>query len=149
MTSTRPRFFFLFLIVVLISGFKTSAFAADDKAQSQSSASLQNQTADPALFGQPGDGMPASSDLFFLKNRPRLNLSSSTAPPPKSAILKDADCYTMRMYKVKRKEHFANGENGLRGYSTCELASNYQVRSAIAHVETAEDHDARSDEPPK
>ena len=55
----------------------------------------------------------------------------------------------MRMYKVKRKERFADGENGLRGYSTCELASNYQVRSAIAHVETAEDHDSQSDDPQK
>jgi hypothetical protein len=148
MTSARPRFFFLFLIVVLISGFKTSALAADDKAQSESSASLQNQTADLALFGQPDDDMPASSDLFFLKNRPRLNLSPPTEPP-KFAILNDADCYTMRMYKVKRKERFADGESGTRGYSTCELASNYQIRSAIAHVETAEGHDTRSDEPQK
>jgi hypothetical protein len=47
------------------------------------------------------------------------------------------------MYKVKRKEHFADGESGTRGYSTCELASNYQVRSAIAHVQTAQGKDSR------
>ena len=86
--------------------------------------------------------------MFFLKTRPRLSLNPPTVPPT-FAILNDDLCYTMRTYKVKRKEHFADGESGSRGYSTCELASNYQVRSAIAHVETAEGHDARSDEPQK
>jgi len=151
MTSARPRFFFLFLIVVLIGGFKTSALAADDKAQSESSASSQNQTADRALFGQPGDDTPASSDLFFLKTRPRLNLSPPTAPP-KFAILNDADCYTMRVYKAKRKEHFADGESGSRGYSTCQMATNYQVRSAVAHERRAYDsqnNDSRNNEPQK
>ena len=142
MTSARP----LFLLLV-ISFFASSAFAAGEGSDPQTSnGSVQNQTADLALFGQPAQ--PAASDLFFLKDKPRLNLTAP-ARQPRSAVLNDADCYTMRMYKVKRKERFADGENGLRGYSTCELASNYQVRSAIAHVETAEGHDARSGEPQK
>jgi hypothetical protein len=53
------------------------------------------------------------------------------------------------MYKVKRKERFANGESGLRGYSTCELASNYQMRTAVAHVQTAESRDSQVVEPQK
>jgi hypothetical protein len=53
------------------------------------------------------------------------------------------------MYKVKRKEHFADGESGLRGYTTCELASNYQVRTAIAHVQTTEGNDSPNDAPQK
>jgi len=142
MTSARPL-----LYLLLVACIATAAFAAGDGSDSQASAgSLQNQTADPALFGQPAQS--AASDLFFLKDKPRLNLTAP-ARQPRSAVLNDADCYTMRMYKVKRKEHFADGESGTRGYSTCELASNYQVRSAIAHVETAEGHDARSDEPQK
>ena len=52
-------------------------------------------------------------------------------------MLNERDCYTMRMYKVKRKERFASGENALRGYSICELAKNYQMRSAVAHVREA------------
>jgi hypothetical protein len=142
MTSARP----LFLLLVILF-FASSAFAAGEGSDPQTSnGSVQNQTADPALFGQPAQS--AASDLFFLKDKPRLNLTAP-AKQPRSAVLNDADCYTMRMYKVKRKEHFADGESGTRGYSTCELASNYQVRSAIAHVETAEGHDARSDEPQK
>jgi len=142
MTFARPL-----LSLLLMACIATAAFAAGDGSGPQTSnGSVQNQTADPAVFGQPAQS--AGSDLFFPKDKPRLNL---TAPAihPRSAVLNDADCYTMRMYKVKRKEHFADGETGSRGYSTCELASNYQVRSAIAHVQTAEGHDARSDEPQK
>lgn len=140
MTSVRPL-----LCLLVIALFASSAFAAGDGSNpSASDASLQYQTADPALFGQGAESQPEPSDLFFLKTRPRLDLSAP-AGRSRSAVLNDADCYTMRMYKVKRKEHFANGENGLRGYSTCELASNYQVRSAIAHVQTAEGHDSQSD----
>ena len=149
MTFARPL-----LYLLLIACMATTAFAAGDGSNSQASAgSLQNQVADASLFADPAQNVPASSGLFFLKGRPRLSLSSPTVPPTSailnSAVLNNDECYTMRMYKVKRKEHFADGKSGLRGYSTCELASNYQVRSAIAHVETAEGHETRSDEPQK
>ena len=142
MTSVRP----LFLLLV-ISFFASSVFAAGEGPDPQTSnGSVQNQTTDPALFGQ--SVQSATPDLFFLKDKPRLNLTAP-AGQPRLAVLNDADCYTMRTYKVKRQEHFVDGESGSRGYSTCELASNYQVRSAIAYVETAEGQDARSDEPQK
>jgi hypothetical protein len=131
MTSGRPLFFVLLIVLSVIA---TSAFAADDKTQPQP-ASPQNQTTDPALFERNGAGEPAS-DLLFLKDRPRLSFTAR-AEQPRSAVLNERDCYTMRMYKVKRKEHFADGENGLRGYSTCELASNYQMRTAVARVREA------------
>jgi len=60
-----------------------------------------------------------------------------------------SDCYKMRMYKVKRKERLADGESGLLGYSTCELASNYQVHSAVAHVQTPEGNESPSYAPQK
>ena len=138
MTSVRPL-----LVVLTILLFASPALAAGDGSDSASAAFLQTQTADPALFGQTAENQSVSSDLFFLKSRPRLDLSAP-AKRPRSATLNGTDCYTMRMYKVKRKEHFTDGENGLRGYSTCELASNYQVRSAVDHVQTAEDNDSQS-----
>lgn len=52
-------------------------------------------------------------------------------------------CLTLRMYKVKRTERLEDGDSGLRGYTACELASNYQMRSAIAHssdVDLADRH---------
>ena len=39
-------------------------------------------------------------------------------------------CYTMRMYKVKATEHLKGNETGRRGYATCQLARDYQLRSA-------------------
>ena len=142
MISARPLLF-----VLVISFFTGSAFAAGDGSDPQTSeGSVQNQTADPALFGQPDQ--LAASDLFFMKDKPRLNFTAP-AGRPRSAVLSNADCYTMRTYKVKRKEHFAEGENGLRGYSTCALASNYQVRSAVAHVLSAEDNYSQTDTPQK
>src|ERR1700759_3325752 len=129
MTSVRPLFFLL-----AISFFASSAFAAGDGSDAQlSNGSVENQTVDLALFGQPTQ--TSASDLFFLKDETRLDLKTP-AGRPRSAVLNDGDCYTMRMYKVKRKERFADGENGSRGYSTCELASKYQMRTAIAHVQT-------------
>ena len=142
MTSVRPLFFLL-----AISFLTSSAFAAGDGSDAQvSNGSAENQTVNPALFGQT-DQM-TTSDLFFLKDETRLDLKTP-AGRPRSAVLNDRDCYTMRMYKVKRKEHFANGESGLRSYSTCELASKYQMRTAIAHVRTLDSNDSRSDAPQK
>ena len=145
MTSARPLFFAL-LIAGLISAFSTSALAADEKAQ-QTSSSQANRASDPALFEQNAVDAP-TSDLFFLKDKPRVSLTSPLGRK-RSAVLNDSDCYTMRMYKVKRREHFAAGESGLRGYTTCELASNYQVHSAIAHVQSAKSRDSQIDVPEK
>lgn len=144
MTSVKPLFC---LLVIWL--FASPVFAAGDPSTSEpSGGSPQNQAANSALFGQSAENQSVSSDLFFLKSRPRLDLTTP-AERPRSAVLSDTDCYTMRMYKVKRKERFADGESGKRGYTTCELASNYQVRTAIAHVRTADDHDAEMTEPQK
>lgn len=39
-------------------------------------------------------------------------------------------CYTMRTYRMKPAERTRDHENLFRGYSECERASNYQIRSA-------------------
>jgi hypothetical protein len=129
MTSARPLFFVLLITFSLAA---TSAFGADEKAQPL--VSQQNQTVDPALFGRDVAEKPVS-DLFFLNNEPRLEFSAPVEQSRPAAV-NQRNCYFMRMYKVKRKERFADGENGLLGYSTCELASNYQVHSAVAHMRT-------------
>lgn len=143
---TSGRLLFVLLIVLAIGTFATSASAADEKSQSQISGAQQNQS-DSELFGLSGADKPAS-DLFFLNDRPRLNFSTPVEQS-RSAVLNERECYTMRMYKVKHKERFKNGENGLRSYTTCELASNYQMRTAIAHVRTNSANDSQSDAPQK
>jgi hypothetical protein len=39
-------------------------------------------------------------------------------------------CFTMRTYKVKPMERLQDNESGTRGYSTCQMGSDYRVRSA-------------------
>jgi hypothetical protein len=39
-------------------------------------------------------------------------------------------CFTMRTYKVKPTERLQDNESGMRGYSTCQMGSDYRVRSA-------------------
>jgi hypothetical protein len=40
-------------------------------------------------------------------------------------------CLKLRTYRVKRQERFAGNERAFRGYTTCQLLSNYQVRTAV------------------
>ena len=48
--------------------------------------------------------------------------------PPGTAASSGGLCYSMRTYKVKRTERLGSGESASRGYSTCELAANFQFR---------------------
>lgn len=47
-------------------------------------------------------------------------------------------CYVMRSYKVKPTERVRDYENFSRGYSECEMASSFQIRSAEAHQKKPE-----------
>ena len=38
-------------------------------------------------------------------------------------------CFTIRSYKVKPAERLRDNESGTIGYSTCQMGSNYRVRS--------------------
>jgi hypothetical protein len=40
-------------------------------------------------------------------------------------------CLKLRTYRVRRRETFSEGEAGTVGYSTCQWASNYQLRSTV------------------
>jgi hypothetical protein len=40
-------------------------------------------------------------------------------------------CLKLRTYRVKRQETFSESESGSVGYSTCQWASNYQLRSTF------------------
>jgi len=49
-------------------------------------------------------------------------------------------CYTMRTYKLKPTERIRDQEN-FRGYSECEMASDFQIRSAEAHEKKPHAHE--------
>src|SRR5690242_9799802 len=83
---------------------------AEDKSESRASS-----PSDPAAVFQ---------QFNFAKTGPGVLTSGDIAPPG------DRVCYTMRSYKVKRTERIKDDESATRGYSTCELASSYHMRSA-------------------
>jgi hypothetical protein len=125
---------FLLNVLFLLAGLSGSAPAQDKQATSE----------------QPLNA--TQNELFALANNsPQSRLSGLTNPLSQTAAssgvlhlrdLRPADhsladvngdvCYTMRSYKVKRTERLADNENGGRGYSMCEMASSYRVRSADA-----------------
>ena len=77
----------------------------------------------------------ARAGLLLPQEETRVDLGHVWAPGTNS--LNDDVCYTMRTYKVKRTERLAKGESASRGYSTCELAPNFQIRSLLAPEETS------------
>ena len=94
-----------------------------------------------------GDGLPLPSRSFFARSQSS-ELKAGKAEPftrpdqsgrfqfrKQSMPLQSRDrnvCYTMRTYMVKPSERLLDDESGFRGYSSCQLASSYRVRSADA-----------------
>ena len=125
MTLARP----LFLVLALTG----AAVAADKPSPPTSSDSIQS-----ALT----QNVEQPSGLIYSVAKARPYGEPPVAAPPLAKLDGDV-CYTMRMYKLKRTERLSDGETGRRGYTTCEMASNYQYRSAIAHPREVEDPGAR------
>jgi len=115
----------------LLTGLAGNATAEDKQTTSEQSLNAtQNElfalaNSSPrsvSTFTSPFNYSDASSDVLHLWD-----------PQPEKRSLADMNgevCYTMRSYKVKRTERLADNESEHRGYSTCERASGYHVRSA-------------------
>jgi hypothetical protein len=119
----------LFLIVFAAS---TCAFAADPKSPSATSSDTSFQssrtTPDTVQFVPWFTGMKRL-DRQMTSGGSTYPLRRGTSNSP--GMASENSCLKLRMYKVKRQEHFSDNESGFRGYSTCQSASNYQVRSAV------------------
>lgn len=131
MTLARPLF-----LILLLAGAASSTMAADEPQSQAQSNSLQSAASDGlAQTFRQSHGL-----ILSVAKAGTLNHSPNADPP--LAKLDDGVCYTMRMYKLKRAERVAEGESLSRGYTTCEMASNYQYRSAVAHSREVEDLNA-------
>ena len=127
MNRARPVF-----VVLLVAAFAVAARAADDQTLDPIVSSTQ------ALASEIGpDILSDASGVLFATAHP---ITSGERPSKEKPLgrLDRGFCYTLRMYKVKPAERLADGETGRRGYTTCELASNYQYRSAVAHPRDAD-----------
>jgi hypothetical protein len=111
MHLSKPLFFLL--LSLLISDVSLCANAADNFSPSPDSQSLASHQS------------PTQSERFDA-GRHQFGLLS----PNGDFVAGDANvCYTMRSYKVKRTERLNDNESGVTGYSTCEMASTYKLRS--------------------
>ena len=127
---------FLVSVLFLVAGLPDSAPAEDRQTPSEPSlnvtqnelVALANNSPQSRLSAltSPFSHSDASSGVLHLRD---------LQPEDRSVADVNGDvCYTMRSYKVKRTERLADNETDHRGYSTCEMASSYHVRSADAQA---------------
>lgn len=116
------------LLVVLAS---TCAYAADQKQQpttadSSWSTRLESLQLVPWFTGMKPDNVDskaatkADSDAEHILFTP--------------GALQERSCLKLRTYKVRRQETLPGGESAFVSYSTCQWATNYQVRSAVQTI---------------
>ncbi len=108
------------LFCTLIAGLSVCTAIAADQSQPGTLELNNGLLASSGEQSQLFKSVPDNS--FFVKGKP---LYGAVQLSPNGDV-----CYTMRSYKVKPREHFAEGESGRAGYSTCERASAFHFRSA-------------------
>lgn len=113
----RPLSFLLTAVV-----FLGTAMAADDIP----SAATSGQYRIPIVQSDSGassivvlDGRTDAPFIKYMRTRQPID------PTPLAAT-----CFTMRTYKAKPTERLRDNESGSTEYSTCQLGSNYRIRSA-------------------
>ena len=120
MTFSRPFLFFL------LAGMTTVGYS---QAKPQTSpTSTDNQIFELAESNSNQSVLPNLTDPF---SKPDASSGTLQLVAPEVGVESRADvCYTIRSYKVKRTERLTDNQDGVRGYSTCEMASSYRLRSA-------------------
>jgi hypothetical protein len=129
---------------LLIVTFSFGAFAADEQKISKAASPTQSLFSQSAIVSadlriEPYSGFSDSREPGSADARP--NQKATWHIPLNEA---NGICYTVRMYKVKGTERLSDGETGMRGYSTCQFARDYQVRSADAQDENSSEPRLRS-----
>jgi hypothetical protein len=121
-------------LVFLLAGITTYPTTGNSQANSplpspgsQISASPSSNQTVVRNLTNPFSKPDASSGVLQLRN-PQLGFEA-----PASA--NNDVCYTMRSYKVKRTERRDDNQSSVRGYSTCEMASSYWLRSAEGNTQ--------------
>ena len=116
-------------LLLLLTGITTVGYS---QAKPQTSpTSTDNQIFELADSNSNQSVLPNLTDPF---SRPDASSGTLQLEAPALGVESRADvnevCYTMRSYKVKRAERLNDNQSGVRGYSTCEMASSYRLRSA-------------------
>ncbi len=108
-----------FLLIFALSA--STAMSAQDAASPADPTQFRIpvENPDPGAISLTAWGKSYESAIAQLDQAKRIHLS----PFP-------GVCFTMRTYKVKPAERLRDNESGSTGYSTCQMGSNYRVRSA-------------------
>jgi len=131
---TFSRAFLLFLL----AGITASATEGSGQANSQTSpSSTDNQVFGLANTNSNQSILPHLTNPFIRPDTKSgaLQLRAPQLGVESRANANESVCYTMRSYKVKRTERLDDNQSGVRGYSTCEMASSYRLRSADSKVQ--------------
>jgi hypothetical protein len=120
------------LLILLIAALCSLAIAAD---QSSATSSTQPTINARTLHSVPTlwpSGVNPAKGYTFDTAPPNIKLDTNAHGTWVPGYLHGDVCLTMRMYKVKRTERIFDSERAFRGYTTCEMASNYQIRTSLA-----------------
>jgi hypothetical protein len=131
---TFSRAFLVFLLV----GTTAIATAGFSQANSQPSpTSPDNQVFRLANTNSNQSVLPDLTNPFIKPDAKSgtLQLRAPQLGVESRANANESVCYTMRSYKVKRTERLDDNQSGVRGYSTCEMASSYRLRSAEGNTQ--------------
>lgn len=116
------------LLTVVVS---TGAYAADQKQQPTTADSSWSAPFESLHLVPWFTGMKHGKK--DLKPAPRLGSSEVVLLP--NGVMKESSCLKLRTYKVRRQETLSDGESAFVSYSTCQWATNYQVRSAVQIIQ--------------
>jgi hypothetical protein len=111
-----------------LAASSTHSFAADPKAEAIAShlrANLQVVRLVPWF-----PGMHAVRSNVETNEQPSI-LWTDDKGQVVAGSLSEHTCLKLRTYRVKRQESFSQGESGSLWYSTCQWASNYELRSTV------------------
>ena len=111
-----------FVLIFVLSALRLPALAADDGTSLVNFKQLRfpaEQTESGAIFLPALRGNSPQSVFAQVQHSTRIDITPLTGV-----------CFTMRSYQVKRAERLRDGESGAITYSTCQMGSEYSIRSA-------------------
>ena len=124
-------------VALLVFSVSTGAWAADPNSTAAVSSDTSKSTVTimprlvPWFAGTKRQTLDADPDLTY-----NAMVGSLHAPSRRlNGNLMGATCLKLRAYKVKGKETLSENESAFVSYSSCQWATNYQIRSAVQSVQ--------------
>ena len=121
------------VVLLFVTATSTWVFAADNRASAPNLPFVTDSS--PTFFAKPSPDQARPWFSGMQGANPRMKTMEGTYQFAPNAVvifraMRPSDvCLSMRTYKVARTERLADNDSGSRGYMTCQMASNYHVRT--------------------